>query len=320
MHVLLTGALGKLGRAAIAELVERGHTVRCFDVETAVNRRHARALPAGATACWGDIRDRESVQAAVQGCEAVIHNAAVLPPASEQHPELAEAVNVQGTRLVLEAMAEQPGDPLLIFSSSVVVFGRQQHKAPPRRVDEPLDPVDNYSRHKAACEAMIQQSKVRWVILRIGVALDPTIHDTNRENFRMLFDAALETRMEYVHNTDVAFAQVQALDCADAWRKILLIGGGPDCQITQRELLGSVCEALGIEMFPDEAFTELSFYTDWLDTEESQRLLAYQRHTWAQYSRALSDEFRTVRWLIWPVRPLLRNWILGFSSRWKARS
>ncbi len=319
MDVLLTGALGKLGRAAIAELVQRGHTVRCFDVETASNRRHARALPPGATVLWGDIRDRDSVHAAVQGCDAVIHNAAVLPPASERRPELAEAVNVGGTRLVLEAMAEQPGEPLLVFSSSVVVFGRQHHKAPPRRVDEPLEPVDNYSSHKAACEEMIRASGVRWVILRIGVALDPTVRDTNRDNFRMLFDAALETRMEYVHNTDVAFAQVQALGCPEAWRKVLLIGGGADCQITQRELLGSVCEALGLTMFPDEAFSEVSFYTDWLDTDESQRLLGYQRHSWSDYRRALNDEFRLFRWLNWPVRPLLRNWILSYSSRWKAR-
>jgi len=56
----------------------------------------------------------------------------------------------------------------------------------------------------------------------------------------------------------------------------------------QREFVSRLFESMGIGMLPDSAFRvatkpEEYYYTDWLDTEESQRLLQYQTRTFEQY-------------------------------------
>ena len=74
-----------------------------------------------------------------------------------------------------------------------------------------------------------------------------------------------------------ATALANALECDAVWGKVLLLGGGPTCQTTYGEYLGTMLTAMGIGPLPNEAFTTAEYCTDWLDTEESQRLLQYQR-------------------------------------------
>ena len=106
MKLLVTGAFGDLGRAVIDLARERGHTLTVFDRPSLRTRllahRLRRSAGAGAVrVVWGDIRDAEAVGRAVEGQDAVFHAAAILAPASERAPELAHAVNVDGTRHVL---------------------------------------------------------------------------------------------------------------------------------------------------------------------------------------------------------------------------
>ena len=44
MKVLLTGAFGNIGVSTIHELLKQGHQVRCFDVDTPVNRKTAKKV------------------------------------------------------------------------------------------------------------------------------------------------------------------------------------------------------------------------------------------------------------------------------------
>ena len=56
--------------------------------------------------------------------------------------------------------------------------------------------------------------------------------------------------------------------------------GGTDNHSTHKvecEFISKILGANGIGMLPDEAFGHKPYYTDWMDTEESQRLLQYQR-------------------------------------------
>ena len=78
-------------------------------------------------------------------------------------------------------------------------------------------------------------------------------------------------------------------------------------------------EAVGIGMLPDEAFGTKPYHTDWLDTAESERVLAYQRHTFDDYLR---DMLRAVGWrrhVIRPSRPIARWWLLRSSPYWRVR-
>jgi UDP-glucose 4-epimerase len=111
---------------------------------------------------WGDVRDTDAVGTVVADADAVVHLAAVIPPRSERDPYLTELVNVGGTAAVVEAVAQARRRPRLVHASSLSVYGRTQHKSPPRRVDDPLDPAEHYGHTKAAAEGIVRASAGTW--------------------------------------------------------------------------------------------------------------------------------------------------------------
>ena len=76
---------------------------------------------------------------------------------------------------------------------------------------------------------------------------------------------------------------------------------------------------VGLDMLPEEAFTQVPFPTDWLDTSESQELLQFQEHTFQDYLEDLKALLGIRRHLIRLFRPLIRWWMLRQSPVW-ARS
>lgn len=317
LHVLVTGAFGNLGRATIRELLARGDRVRCFDVPSPPNRRVARGFGDRVEVLWGDIRDADQVAAAVAGQNAVIHNAAILPPPCELRPDLSRAVNVDGTRHILAAMAASDRRPVLVFTSSISVFGPSPDREPPVRSDSPVCATDNYTTHKLECESLIRASGVPAVVLRVGVSIDPASLAGDMGALRMMFEVDPGTRLEFVHPADVARAQVNAIRCREAQGKVLLIGGGENCRIRHRDLFASFCDALGVRRLPDEAFGTSAFYTDWMDTEESQRLLRFQSQSFDDYRREMTRNVRWLRILLLPLRPLVRAYLLRQSRPWR---
>ena len=101
----------------------------------------------------GDVRDRAAVEWAVSGCDAVVHTAALYSYRRADAP-LMEAVNVEGTRHVIEACLHEGVRSLLVTSSSATcgpVAGRaaSEQDEPPR-----LELAVPYKRTKLAAERL----------------------------------------------------------------------------------------------------------------------------------------------------------------------
>ena len=313
MKVLVTGGCGLIGKVSVDRLLGAGHAVRILELSTRSNRRIAGRWNGRCEVHWGDIRDPVAVAEALDAQDAVIHNAGLLPPASERDPAMSRTVNVDGTRLLLDAMESSERQPRLVFSSSVALYGPRLSAEPPVTASLPVRPVDHYTTHKAACEEMIRASRIPWTIFRIGVALDPQTRDTSAAAFRTLFALSPDNRMEVVHARDVARAQVHALASDEAWGRILLIGGGASCRIHQRDLLEAVWKAIAVRPLPETCYGQAAFYTDWMDTDESQRILRFQETTYEDYVDELCYRLRHVRRLIWPIRSLVRHHLTGYA-------
>ncbi len=112
----VTGATGFLGSELAKQLISRGHTVAAL-VRTPEKARVLQTL--GAEIHRGDITDRQSLRAPMTGVDGVFHVAAWYKVGVVE-PD-AEAINVGGTRNVLETMREL-AIPKGVYTSTVAVF------------------------------------------------------------------------------------------------------------------------------------------------------------------------------------------------------
>jgi nucleoside-diphosphate-sugar epimerase len=326
--VLVTGALGLVGSAVVAELAGQGRRVVATDLDVPANRKRAKAFAArpGVEVRWADLTsptDVETLLAAVAPT-AIIHLAAIIPPFCYARPRLARAVNVDATASLVKAASAMPIPPRFVQASSVAVYGARN----PYRNDRllttstPLQPNDLYGAHKVMAEQHVTASDLDWAVLRLGgVLLAEPRWALDRD--LIFFEAVLPSdgRIQTVDVRDVAHAFCAAT-VTDHVREIFLIGGDDTHRITQASLGTESAAAMGLagglpagrRGNPDD--DQAWFATDWMDTEHGQNILAYQRHSLpAMYAEIRAE----VGWRRWPLRllvPALR-WYLRRGSPYR---
>lgn len=311
--VLVTGGLGNIGIRVIDELYSHGYNIRCLDIKNKANEKTFKRNRKIAEMAWCDITVPDKVLDAVKGVDAIIHAAAILPPFSESQPALARKVNVEGTRNIVSALEQVNPDAHLVFSSSVSVHGNHfPNQEPGRTVNDPFNPADHYSKHKIECERMLERSNIAWSILRISACVDEKARVLSLANLKgsieTFFSVHSMCRIEYIHPADVATAMVNAVGNKDAIGKRFFLGGGERCKSYWRDLNSIRLETMGLSIPPPECFGEEGFYTEWLDTEEAQRILNFQNHDLDDYRQELMELMK------WPRRVLR---IVPFSAKEK---
>lgn len=122
-RVLITGGAGFIGRHCARRFVDQGWDVTLFDY--APIEDDDPLVESGCAVHIGDVRDQQAVGLAMQGCDAVVHLAAVVSvPESIENPDKTMDINVGGTQNVLAA-AQRLGLAHAIFASSAAVYGEQ---------------------------------------------------------------------------------------------------------------------------------------------------------------------------------------------------
>lgn len=171
MTVLVTGAAGFLGsrvcEALLASADGTVSTVLALDTATCPvkdPRIECRT---------GSIADTDFVRRAVDaGVDVVFHLAAVLSGQSEAEFDAGMTVNVDGTRILLEACRRLPRPPRLVFTSTLAVFGGRLPAVVPE--DVPLLPETSYGAAKVIAETLVTEYSRRGFIDGISCRL-PTI-------------------------------------------------------------------------------------------------------------------------------------------------
>lgn len=147
-RILVTGSSGLVGSALVAAFHSLGY---------AVNQLDLRAEDASAS---GDTRDPARVRQCMDGCDGIIHLAAVSRVVTaERNPDLCWSTNVEGTRTVIKAALASPRRPWLVFASSREVYG--QPAVLPIDEDCPLVPVNIYGRSKVEGERLIEDARTQ---------------------------------------------------------------------------------------------------------------------------------------------------------------
>jgi nucleoside-diphosphate-sugar epimerase len=299
--------------------------VRIFELKTPKNRKIAKKYRKNKLVeiIWGDLRNFNDVERAVQDIDIVIHLGAIIPPLADIKPELAEAVNVYGTNNIIQAMEKKvKKKPKLIFTSSISVYGDRINN-PYIKSDDPLTPStgDFYAETKIRCEGMIRHSSLDWSIMRLSYITSIS----KLEMDPLMFHMPLKTSIEICCSKDVGYALVNAIECEEIWGGTFHIGGGVDCRTNFREYLNEMTDLFGLgkNLLPDEAFATKDFHCGFYDTEKSQKLLKYQRHTLSDYYQAVKRKMvhlrRTLKLFKFIVRPSARLYLLSQSAFYKKK-
>jgi UDP-glucose 4-epimerase len=240
MRVLVTGAAGFIGSHLCRRLIGDGHDVVGLDdlsdgtLENLADAPEVRFAEV-------DIRDQEDVDRTAEGCDLILHHAAMKSvPRSVRLPEATTDVNVRGTLNVL--LAARDAGARFVFASSSSVYGDQETF--PLREEFPPLPRSPYAATKLAGEGLVRawwhSFGVRAVALRYfnvyGPMQDPaseyaaviprfTVAHLDRRSPVIFGDG--EQGRDFTYIDDVVDANLLAGRAPDeALGRVFNIGGG----------------------------------------------------------------------------------------------
>lgn len=157
MRVLVTGADGFIGSHLTEALVRAGHDVRAFTLYNSFNSwgwldHCAEDVKGNFDVFSGDIRDPNGVRAAMKGCEAVLHLAALIAiPYSYHSPDTYVDTNIKGTLNIVQA-ARDLDVRRVVQTSTSEVYGTAQFV--PITESHPLQGQSPYSASKIGADQM----------------------------------------------------------------------------------------------------------------------------------------------------------------------
>jgi dihydroflavonol-4-reductase len=250
MRIALTGASGYTGGRLLETLRARGDEVHVL-LRAGPGGDRARSAASGVVE--GDLSDAAALARLVEGCDAVLHVAAVYRTAG--HPdEYYREVNVRGTQRLLEAAA-RAGVRRFVHTSTVGVHG--DVRRPPADETAPFAPGDVYQRTKAEAEGLAlgfhRERGLPVAVVRPGAIYGP--RDTRLlKLFRAIARgryAVVGSGKSYYHPVyvdDLVHGFLLALERPEAVGEAFLVCG--PSYVTQDELAALIARHTGGRVLP----------------------------------------------------------------------
>jgi len=228
MKVLVTGGTGFVGSHVARNLVACGHEVRLLVRDLAKGQALFASESSSVIECViGDITKPDTVQAALQGCDAVVHAAAGTPIQTKNREEMF-AVNVGGVRNVVDGALALGFQRIVCLSSVTAIFNTEGARV---TADAPPTPSRHpYGQSKVEAEYYLRelqaQGKPISIVYPGGIIGpdDPGFSDTCKalkhriENGFRLFDAG---GMQHVDVRDLANFVVSLCNDGSGGRYVL---------------------------------------------------------------------------------------------------
>jgi dTDP-glucose 4,6-dehydratase len=260
--ILVTGADGFIGSHLTEALVRQGYDVRAFVLYNSFNSwgwldSAAKDIRGGLNVFAGDIRDPHGVRTAMQGCDAVLHLAALIAiPYSYHSPDTYIDTNVKGTLNVLQA-ARDLGVGRVVHTSTSEVYGTARFE--PITEDHPLQGQSPYSASKIGADQLaysfFASFGVPVVIARpfntygprqSARAVIPTVIGQIASGARKLKLGAVHPTRDFNYIADTVSAFISALNSERGAGEV--INFGSNYEITIGDTVKLIAEVMGAEV------------------------------------------------------------------------
>lgn len=254
MRCLVTGATGFVGSNLVHALAEQGHWVRGL-VRAGSDLRGLTG--AQVETCAGDITDRNSIRAALKGCDWCFHVAASYQLWMRDYAPMYLA-NVEGTRQVLEAAGEV-GCSRIVYTSTVGCIGLPRDAGAQTRPTDETAPVgegqmaNHYKRSKWQAERIALELAAQGLPI---VIVNPSAPVGPRDvkptpTGKVILDflnrqlpGYVDTGLNWVHVRDVAAGHILAAERGRVGERYIL--GHAEGNWTMRETLETLAELTGL--------------------------------------------------------------------------
>ena len=197
----------------------------------------------------GDVRDKNALKDALDGCDAVIHLAAIVGyPACERDPALSFAINAEATKTLTEIV---PYDMPIFYGSTGSNYGSVDGIC---TEETPLNPLTTYAKAKAAGEGFVMNHK-SGVAFRFATAFgvsprmrfDLLVNDFARKLYTDSYLVVYESEFmrTFIHVEDIASSFIYGLQNFDKFKSNIFNVGDNTMNYSKKQICEIVREKIG---------------------------------------------------------------------------
>lgn len=259
--ILITGADGFIGSHLTEYLVRSGYDVRAFVLYNSFNSwgwldRAPADIKASLDVFAGDVRDPHGVRKAMEGCDTVLHLAALIAiPYSYHSPDTYVDTNVKGTLNIVQAARDLGAR--VVHTSTSEVYGTA--RTVPISEQHPLQGQSPYSASKIGADQIALSFYMSFetpvAVLRpfntygprqSARAVIPSIITQIASGKRNLKLGALHPTRDFNYVTDTVRAFEAVMNSDQALGQVLNAGSGFEVSIG--DTVRMIAETMGVEV------------------------------------------------------------------------
>ncbi|KPF42639.1 NAD-dependent dehydratase [beta proteobacterium AAP121] len=293
--ILVTGADGFIGSHLTEALVRQGYDVRAFVLYNSFNSwgwldHCAEDVKGRFEVFAGDVRDPNGVRAAMKGCDAVLHLAALIAiPYSYHSPDTYVDTNIKGTLNIVQA-ARDLGVSKVVHTSTSEVYGTARFV--PITEEHPLQGQSPYSASKIGSDqiAMSYYSSFATPVAIVrpfntygprqsARAVIPTIITQIANGKRSLKLGAIHPTRDFNFVSDTVSGFIAALKSERVLGQVVNVGS--NFEISVGDTAATIAELMGVSveittddqrLRPDKSEVERL----WAANAKAQELMGWQ--------------------------------------------
>lgn len=254
MKILVTGGAGYKGVILTAKLLDQGFNVTVLDnfmygYEPIMHLATRKNL----TILKNDVRNGIPD---LKNYDVVFHLAGISGfPACASNPHSAQLINVEASRLLIEALA--PGQ-MLINASTTSLYGKS---GKPCSEETEVDPVSTYARTKLAAEEILHQKpnvvSLRFATvfgwstrMRMDLMINDFVYKAVKEKVVVLFDSF--AKRTFIHIEDAADCYIFAMNNFERMKGGIFNAGGNNLNFSKQEITDKIKQEVEFSVINSE--------------------------------------------------------------------